>query len=211
MKALFFILLTTLTMAVSGQSTINLLNGREIKGEVVGEDKEYIKYKAIRDGNTEDDERTMEKDRVFSVVNKDNKETLYYTQDSTMGNERSIDQMRSFILGEQHAWKSYKAGSSFIMASGLSAGGLISLFSLAPSAAFFGFAVPPLAMFATQGILPVQFTKKNGLDDAKVKDEHYLDGFEMTGKSQKMRRSFQGALVGFAAGVVSYVIIKPEK
>ena len=103
-KILIVILLFTLhSNFVKSQSNILLMSGITIEGKNIQIDDEYISYDFLI--NDELTHNKLEKYRVFSIIDENKVENVIYTQDSTQGRYYNVDEMRTFLIGEQDAKK----------------------------------------------------------------------------------------------------------
>ena len=105
---IILLLLNNLFIISKAQNTLWLLNGKKItigdyhinKGY---EDEEILTYLCFK-GRTKE----IELESIFMIINSENRENIFYKQDSLLDNYFTIEQMHSYILGENSAINNYK-------------------------------------------------------------------------------------------------------
>ncbi len=134
MRRVFYLLiLLLLCHSITAQDTLLLLNGKKIVVSSVDLQGNTIAYRSL---DKTDKLRTIDPDRVFSVLYKDGHERVVYQTDSLDPMDFKVEEMRSFINGVQDARKIYR--NNFIKGSGLVIGAGSAYFAI------WGLVGPPL-------------------------------------------------------------------
>lgn len=118
---------------ITAQDTLLLITGRKIIVSSVDLHDNTIAYRNIKDGSKL---KTIEPERVFSIIYRDGNEHIVYLPDTLDPLDFKVDEMRNFIKGEQDAQKLYK--NTFIKVAGVSIGAGCGIL------AFYGLVGPPL-------------------------------------------------------------------
>jgi len=181
------VLLFILTQAYCQQKIV-LLNGKEIEIKSFVVRTEQITFKKIVNGKEK--KRSVDRFRVFSIVNPDSTEQMIYEPDTFY--DMTIDQMRLFIQGEQAAMKYYRKPGNVI--GGFLSGVVGSYFT------FYGLPVPLL-----YGTVMGRISPKVRLPDDAIypdqKTEEFREGYKRKGRDIKTRQTVFAGLVGFALSV----------
>ncbi len=144
----------------------------------------------------------ISKEAIFSIrFGSTGKEDIYYTYDTLIGNDFTVDEVRKFIAGEQDAQRGYHAiGISIAafavgFASGATFGGDIFSF------------VPP---FLFEGIMtyPVIHVRHRTVKDLKIANtDPYLYGYYLVASNKRMLRSLLWGGIGIAGGIIANIEI----
>lgn len=199
-----------------------MLNGDVLEGKITenNDDFGFISYNfTTKSGKTKSG--TVEHYRVFSIIDADGQETMYYEQDSMAGYVFTENEMRAYIIGERDAKLSYKPTLTLLGGIGLGVGTVLfdtyrtkadtedgqthGFFQAEPS-------IMPI-------VVPLVFTIAAGIPRVKVRlggvshtqyitDEYYLLGYEKKGRSKRVFRAFGGSISGVAAGFISYYLFR---
>lgn len=177
------------------------MSGINIEGQNIQIDDEFVSYDYNVNG--EQLHNKLEKYRVFSITDENKQENIIYQQDSTEGRYFSIDEMRTFIVGEQDAKKYFKSPQSTIIAgavgiaNGLVFGPISPILSL-PGAFIIGFGT---------SLIPSKIKTDNPEKEKLLKEFPYHDGYKRVGKSKKVRNGLLGAVGGTAIGIITSIIV----
>jgi hypothetical protein len=145
------------------------------------------------------------KDEVFSILTSEGEERIYYFQDAFLGNDFTIEEMRTFIAGETDARKNYKAKGAFWGGVGV---GLVSGYLLETSVV--AFAVPVAYTLAMR--IPVVHIRDRHMSDTKYKgNQIYLEGFESTARNRLMIQGLKGSAIGLVSGLVLFAVLNPDQ
>ena len=201
MKKIFFIsvlIIFLFSIKSFSQVTIQLTNGRTYEGKVIKINDstlvyEYMKKRIFR-------KNEVDIDRVFSIKFADGNELIVYKQDSALGNDYSVQEMRYFILGEQDAYKNYNATMTAIVGVPIGiAGGYF--------APFVSFATP--FVYAGVNLIPkIKIKKKTVPNEDYLKHETYIVGYERVARFKKIKNSIWSSITGVALGLTGYLLIK---
>lgn len=183
---------------------ILLMNGEVIDTRVLGQSTLEVRYLEFGK-NGREKEVAEPTESVFSVTDSLGRERIWYFVDTVFGNDMTIDEMRSFIKGEQDARTGYKPRWTVWGGFVLGAGATIAA-DLEVNALF----LPPL--YAATMILPrVHVTPGSIKDPVMEGNEHYAYGYAKVGKSKRVVRSLLSTFAGIAVGIaVRQFIIDPN-
>lgn len=203
MKNLLFLLFLLIGGFANGQDKIHLYNGKVLKGKIHEVDTNNIYYKYLsKKGEWKVDYTS--KYRVFSFV-KDQEETVLYKQDTSVGDYRTVQDLRLFIQGEKDAFNGANSRTASLLGFVVGAGA--------------GFYIGnnnmmvvgvPLAYTAISLIPRVRIKKETVKELSYLENEAYIDGYV---REAKIRRSFgalKGSAIGLAVGIISNLIFNPE-
>jgi len=171
------------------QDTIFLMNGH-----VVGEKVIDTLLGAVTIYNPKKPTRKIhyELSQLYMVKFADGNKRFYYTQDSTVYNYFTRDEMWMYMKGEQDARKGFKARGSFIGAGifGL-IGGMTGTF-YAP--------VAPYGYLALVGIPKVRIKHKTVSNPAYIESDGYILGYERVARHKRRISAVIGGTIGLALG-----------
>ena len=198
--------ITGLTLMLStpifAQDIIQLMNGRTVEGKVISIQQSVLRYESKKKNKTRIVE--METDRIFSILYGDGHSQVLYKQDSQNGGYISVEEMRYFILGEQDAYRGYKAPFTTIFgfAAGVAGGGYLP-FSLGI----------PFAYTGLNALPKIRIKRKTVSNPDYLTKETYIMGYERVARNKKIQNAVKGSVVGLVAGVTTFMFIlnKSEK
>lgn len=189
------VLLLVMTSAVFSQAEqdILLMTGKVIRGTVTGNDSVNLFYDFYKkNGKTK--ARTLEMERVFSVISDGGDERIIYYMDTAVGNYFTVDEMRYYIQGEQDAMQYYHA--NWTIAAGLP---ITSGLGYVLSGTIFAFAVPFVYLVGSG--MPKYKIDKNKISSAHlVSEPAYVLGYERTARNKRLFKALFTGLAGTAIG-----------
>jgi len=223
MKSLLVCAVMTFAFLSHGQmDSLVLLTGKTMKLEISKISAENILYNAFYNKKLNKIEKSGSIDgyRVFAVYQNGEKSVLY-KKDTIIGNYRSVQEMNSFILGQQHAMNYYSPKPFFYTGIGLGIGSVLYNTYLSKRNAqvdqdygFFkstpGF-FPLLTTFTytiIAGIPPVTLKTSTIKKTYLLQDLDFLDGYERVGRTRKLFGALKGKLLGVGIGLASYLIFR---
>lgn len=198
-KTYLLILISTLILLcnnIKGQDKLLFLNGKEIEGSILSQNKYELTFKDLKNK-----EIAIDTYRLFSI-SKNNVETIIYEYDTLEGNFLKVNEMKMFVYGEKGAYDSYS--SPFVNITGLLVGGAAG-FLMQKDQAFIYIATP---LVYTTLTLPfsTRVKQKNLSDLTYIKDDEFLRGYERVARSKRtqnaLKSSIAGTLAGFLVGVI---------
>lgn len=189
----------TVTTSTKAQEKLLLLNGRELLIQPLSfkEDSVRFEFKDYLNGK----KKFVKKDNVFSYANGKGLEKIFYKEDSTtVTNDLSIDEMRSYIQGMQEGSRFYKApfatvGGFFI---GAASGYFIYFYAL----------IPPATFIAITGNHQPDISKQKVSDPALLQNTMFVNGYQKKCNEKKIKNATVGGLVGILAGAVLHQLLK---
>lgn len=205
MRALFPLLLVLLHAAsLQAQDRILLMNGRVITAQVLGQSTLEIRY-LVPNGKAPPRERQEPTVEVFSVTDSLGRERIWYFFDTVFGNDMSVDQMRSYIKGQQDARDGYKPTWTTVGGFVFGAGTVI-----AANLEMNAFFLPPI--YAMAMTLPrVNVTRGSIRDPYMEGNEDYAYGYARVGRTRRVVRGLVSTFAGIGAGLlVRQFIINPN-
>jgi hypothetical protein len=191
-------LLTSLTNLIA-QERLLMLSGKEllIQPNSLKEDSAKLEYNDFLKGK----KRSLKKDNVFSYKNEKGYEKVFYREDSTsVNNDLSISEMRSYIQGEQEARKYYKAPfatvGSFLIGSG--SGYFLYFYSL----------IPPGAYITIIGNHLPKMKDQKVSDPELLNNSMFVNGYQKRCNEKKIQNAVIGSLAGILTGAVLHQLLK---
>jgi len=143
----------------------------------------------------------IDRGAVFSFQPSVGDERVYYSYDEPSGNEISVEEMRTFVIGERDA-RYGVTGNAWLY--GGMAVGLIS--GYAARGSVLALAVPPLVALTAR--IPVVKIKEESIQDSKYKyNEDYAAGYETYARSKYTRKALLGSAIGTAIGLLTYAVV----
>jgi hypothetical protein len=193
-----FLLVTILTN-VRAQEKLLLLNGKEllIQAKSLKEDSTRLEYLEYLNGK----KKCVKKENAFSYKNEKGIEKVFYHEDSTsITNDLSIGEMRSYIQGLQEAKLYYKAPyatvSGFLI--GTASGYFLYFYSL----------IPPGAFVTIIGNHEPDMKRQQVSDPQLLKNTMFVNGYQKKCNEKKVRNAAIGSLAGILAGALVHQFLK---
>lgn len=180
---------------------VQLMNGREMKGEVFLDSTLMVKirYRGIY-GRWKEVE--MHRNEIFSVT-KGGKEVVFYAPDSTLGDRYSAEEMRIFLLGEKDAFKRYKARHTsiigFLMCGAIGYVGGNGIMSLIG---------PPMVYTLVHIPGKIRVRKHHISNEALKYNDLYAEGFEPVARGRRLNRAMVWSSIGSVTGFLFYMLSK---
>lgn len=132
-RVCLIITLVFVSQCTIAQDTLLLISGRKIVVKSFDVSENGIAYRKIEPGSKV---KTIDSERVYSIITRDGQERIIYQPDSLDPLDFKAEEMRSFIHGTQDARLFYK--NNFLKGLGFAVGGGASYY------AFYGLIIPPL-------------------------------------------------------------------
>lgn len=191
-----------LFLSSSAQDLILKMSGHEIVCKITEVNDFEVRYEVK---NKRGKLRSIASPRsdIFSITQKDSTENIFYSQDSFIGDDFTVQEMRIYIAGEQDALAGYDPRPTTYVGFGLgAAGGYLAEGGL----------ITPL-------IIPVTYTLFQLVPKVKIRektitnpnhryDEIYAMGYESVARSRKVLGGLKGSSIGAVLGVVVYFIVQ---
>lgn len=178
----------------AAKDTVLLMNGEIIVSDVI--DTSFYGVKILEQKKNKTKEVIIEGERIFSVKFDNGYEKFVYFQDTTIGNEFTIEETRYFLYGERDAARSFKspwwpAGN---FAVGAASGFILN--------SYFSF-LPPFAFPLASRIPKVRIKHSTVSNLGYLKQDTYILGYERVARKKRVLQSFATGVVGLLAGVVA--------
>lgn len=186
-----------------GAGRILLMNGKELRGNILEKDMGQVTYEHSVQGAWEED--AMAKGRIFSIDPAKDPEQIFYEQDSSIGDLLDRQEMRYFIYGQQDARGGYRAPLATVGGIVLGgAGAYLLKFSV------FTFAVP--LVYTLGSTVPnIKVDKGTVSDQAYLEREFYLKGYERQARNHRLLNAIKGSVGGALLGMGIYALINPDQ
>ncbi len=218
---LAFSFLMVFTASFGQQDTVLFLKGRSMPLDITSFSASGVKYSAYykENGKKVNKPGTIEAYRVFSV-SKGGERSILYRQDSLIGNFRTVEQMKSYVVGEQHAFNHYNPKPFFYGGIGLGigvmlfdtylpkdkapAGGEYGLFKSPPSL------IPLVTTFVYTvglGVPSVSLKTSTVKNPLLLQDIDFQDGYTRTAKMRRVMSGLKGKAIGVLLGMGAYLIL----
>lgn len=193
-STLFILLVLSLTYELKAQDKILLMNGQELNVHVLGQSTLGIRYEFLKkNGKLKSFEEATTS--VFSVTDSLGKERIWYFYDPEFGNDLTVPDMRSFILGEQDARLGYNPTLTTIGGFVFGAGATIAL-----ELEILAFTLPPIYA-GVMSIPRVHVTPGSVNDPLMDGDPNYAYGYAQVGRSKRLIRGLISTFAGIAVGL----------
>ncbi len=198
-KSFLFLVLSFLFQTVSSQTTVQdtiyLMNG-----QVVGEKVIDTLLGAVTIINPKKPTKKIhyEWDQLFMVRFANGDKRYYYSQDTTISNWFTRDEMWMYMKGENDARRGFKARGSLI---GAGIAGVIG----GMSGTFWG-PIAPYGYMALSGIPKVRIRHNTISNPAYVESDAYILGYERVARQRRKIKSVIGGTVGLAIGYAIYAL-----
>ncbi len=196
---LLFLLSFTILPIVKGQDVIWLMNGRIQEGKVLNINESVVNYEYSKNNKTYIKE--LDTYRTFSILYGDGHTEILYTQDSAMGNDFSVAEMKYFILGEQDAYKYFKSPGSTLLGFTLAATGGVFV-----AESFLVLLVPFLST-GLHTIPGIHIRKSKVSNPDYLKEITYVQGYKRVAKNKRIQNAIKGSLIGVLAGIATYHVL----
>lgn len=183
--------------SLKAQDKLLFLNGKEIEGTILSQNKYELTFK-----DNKSKEFAVDTYRLFSY-SQNNTETVLYKYDTLEGNFLKVQDMKMFVYGERGAYQSYSSPITNI--TGLLIGGAAG-FMMQKDQAFLYVATP--LMFTTITLpFPTRVKQKKLTTLEYIKDDEYLRGYERVARSKRTQNALKSSIVGTAAGFLVGLIV----
>ncbi|MBL7920866.1 MAG: hypothetical protein JNJ40_11165 [Bacteroidia bacterium] len=198
-KGFLFFVSCFLFQAISSQTnvqdTIYLMNG-----QVVGEKVIDTLLGAVTIINPKKPSKKIhyEWDQLYMVRFANGDKRYYYTQDTTISNWFTREEMWMYMKGENDARRGFKARGSLI---GAGIAGIIG----GMSGTFWG-PIAPYGYMALSGIPKVRIRHNTISNPAYVESDAYILGYERVARQRRKIKSVIGGTVGLAIGYGIYAL-----
>jgi len=172
-----FVLLSSIHTISLAQDSLKLLNGKVIDVSIQEVNEEYISFVETYKGKANFRQRQL--NTVFSYQELNKPEVIVYEYNPDIGNFYQVDEMRYFILGEQHADAAYSSAllNTISIATGATAGYFLAQGDLA-------FVAFPL-VYSSILIIPGTKVKKRPYNANYMDSDAYLAGYKRVARSKK--------------------------
>ena len=196
---LFITLLITLFLgnSLQAQDKLLFLNGKEIEGSILSQNKYELTFK-----DTKNKEFGVDTYRLFSYSQK-NTETILYKYDTLEGNFLKVQDMKMFVYGERDAYQSFS--SPICNITGLLIGGAAG-FMMQKDQAFLYVATPLIYTTITLPF-PTRVKQKKLSSLEYIKDDEYLRGYERVARSKRTQNALKSSIIGTATGFLVGLIV----
>lgn len=214
--------------SLHSQDTLLLLNGKFVNGKVCAIDTEFIKYQITKGKKYEFKQMAIED--MFAIKYKDSSMQILYSQDTVNGYYYSVDEMYSFVLGENYARKYFKAPLSSIggFVTGM-AGGIVGFWGFTIPTAYTMFTGTSKPLFVNNQPISInqdpsyfasmidisvkpgfsaKINSKQQTQPCLLLQKPFYEGYNSQAKDKKTKNAIKGGIIGFATLVVtSYILL----
>ncbi|MBI4648980.1 MAG: hypothetical protein HY738_20915 [Bacteroidia bacterium] len=193
----FLLFLISGLNSITAQDNILFLNGRTLTVPCYKIDTEKNVLVFM---NKRQKMKALDCEYIFSITDFQGNEKILYKPDSLAIHFLSLKEMKSFISGEQKAFKSYKAplatGTGFLI-------GASSPFVLNILYSF----LPPAITPSVYELIPVSEKLAIRKCPENRNDKYYILGYREAATSKRVTFVLIGTGVGFAAGIIARIIL----
>lgn len=219
---LFIVYFSANSQEVNNKDTILLMNGKTIPCTLLETDDFVTEYLyAKKNGKVKSS--YADNLNIFELQRHNQKDTVIYFQDTLLGRDYSISEMRHYAYGAKDARNNYKTHWYFVGGAAL---GFTSVFldtyRFPGEAANNGVSPGPFktspSVFPV--VVPFAYTLSVGLPKTRLKkkhvtyydlkdDEFYQRGFEKIARQKRIFSALESTLSGMALGYLLYFILRP--
>jgi hypothetical protein len=181
------------------KDTVYLMNGEIVTTTIL--DTSFYGVKILRPNSDPAKKREViiEGERVFSYkIN--GVEKLVYFQDTTIGNEFSIEETRQFMVGERDAQKGFHSRLwpvGNVVLGAASAGIMNNILAF----------IPPFAYAAATLIPKVTIRHSTVSNMSYLRSDTYILGYERVARKRRTLQSFVGGVIGLGVGFAARSIV----
>jgi preprotein translocase subunit SecG len=185
------------------QDKIVLISGKTIEGKVLSVNEDTIKFQQPGKGKVQ--EGFVESYRVFSIQYAGGKEEVIYKYDSLTVNDRTEEELRNFIAGEQDALRGYKPAFAAVLSFGISGAAAFLM-----NGSFIIIVVPFVTYMAMTLLYKTNIDKNTVRNPQLISNPDYIEGYKRIAKSKKNRNALWGSIIGAGLGYGVYVLSQSE-
>jgi hypothetical protein len=208
MRILRFLLPLALLLpfSVKAQDTLVLINGNTKIVDIANLNQRMLYVSFRKTESNRKKLKALDLRDVYSVAWKDSAKVITYFQDSASGLDMPLDEMTSYVKGEQYAVQHYKA--PWVTACGIvtgAAGPLVINF-------FFGMLVPAVYT-GTIGVIPISTRKLAKTEPVLYADPYFVQGYKQRAKRKKVMNAIYGSLIGLGAAAITttvFLVTNPQ-
>ncbi len=171
------------------QDSLIMFNGKHYKGNVVGFNNNTTVFKLEYQKKNKIKFKVLPKEDVFAIYYKDSVSQILYTPLITDEQPLSLEEMKSFVAGENLAQYKYHAPWAAAVGAVTGAG----MFNLG----MWGVTIPA-AYVGVVAAVPTKPKSKKYFPPEKLNDQYYVDGFKYVAKRKKLK----SAAIGSAASLL---------
>jgi hypothetical protein len=175
--------------------TIYLMNGQVIGEKVIDT---LLGAVSINHPTKPGKKIHYEWDQLYMLRFANGTKRYYYTQDSTINNWFSREEMWMYMKGENDARKGFTARGAFI-------GGAVAGLVGGLSGTFWG-PIAPYGFMALSGIPKVRIKHQTVSNPRFVESDAYILGYERVARQRRKIRSLIGGTAGLVTGYVIYAL-----
>lgn len=179
------------------QDTIYLMNGHAIGQKILDTTLGAV---TIQHPTKEGQKLNFEWDQLFMVRFANGRKRYYYTQDSTVNNIFSRDEMWMYMKGEKDARRGFKAKGALITA------GVFGFIGGA-SGTFWG-PIAPFGFMALSGITKIRIRHNTVSSPLYIESDPYILGYERVARAKRKTKSLLGGTIGLVIGYTFYALFQ---
>ena len=190
----FLLSFSLISLIVSAQNKIILLNGKEIPAMNATVQGEKIVYRSPINNKL----KKVNVDHAFSFQDAKGREEVVYQKDPLDTGDFNAEEMRLFIKGEQDADRYYRNQTNKVAATAI--GGAAGLLTI------YGLAIPAIYSTIVGSISP-NVDKQQMSDISMLSDPIFREGYERRSRDRKIRNSLVFGYGSFAVSVTMLAIL----
>ncbi len=186
------------------QDKILLISGKTIEGKVLSVATDSIRYEYPFNGK-KTHVAYVETFRVFSITFNNGNEKVLYKYDSLTVNDRTEQELRNFIAGEQDALRGYKPAFAGVLGFGIS-GALAFIIN----GSFFVILAPVATYIALSFLYRTSIDRSSVRDAKLLSNPDYIEGYKRIAKSKKNRNALWGSFLGAGVGYGVFILSQKD-
>lgn len=177
------------------QVKMTLLNGKEISVNTYELGDHTLRYTFNKGEKLK--KRSISRYQVFGLEDEKGAEIILYSHDSLDDYSMTVEQARSFIMGEQLAMRQYRRDMNAVAA--FSVGGSSGLLS------FYGLPVPVIYSLVVERFSPDVPVPAKEMP-AGVQAEPFEAGYQQKVRGMKLKQNLISGSIGFAVGITVFTL-----
>ncbi len=194
--SLFALLFILGSFYANCQDTLRLLNGKVIEVSIGSVSEEVITFQFKNTKKSSFQERTT--NEIFSFKKNGQKEVQIYKYNPDRGNVYKIEEMKKFILGEQHADKYH--GSVLTKVSAIAVGAVAGYYVAEGGGLI---AASPI-VYSTLMMIPSVHVQKNKFNSDLRQNSPYRQGYSRVAKGKRFLNNLAYTAIGMVGSFIIF-------
>jgi uncharacterized protein YlzI (FlbEa/FlbD family) len=178
------------------QDTLRLMNGNVLEVSIDSVSERVISFQSRSSTKTSFQERTT--DEIFSFRKKGQKEVLVYKYNPDIGNFYKVDEMKRYIVGEQHADQYHNTTLTKISAVAV---GTVAGYFVADGG---GVVIASPILYSAIMMIPNARIQRNQYNNKLIENPAYKDGYNRVAKGKRFLNNLAYTALGMVGSFVLF-------